>query len=103
MKTTRLFMSALAMAGAFAAGTAPVWAKHGVLSKVQAGQTNYRHLHFPAIREETLWWNSPVLKDATTGDIIHFYGPCDYGPHGKDAVWAQRLQYFRTQQRAQDG
>ena len=70
----------------------------GVLFKVETPGTNYCHLKFPAIREETLSWNRPVLtdvKDATTGDIIDFYGPCDYDPTGKAAVQAQRLDAQR--------
>lgn len=103
MKTRRLLLSALGLAGAFALSITPVWAKHGVLSKVQAGQTNYCHLHFPAMREETLSWSSPVLKDASTGDIIHMYGPCDYDPHGKDAIEAQKRDEQRRFQREYNG
>lgn len=90
MKPTRLFLSALGLAGAFGLSITPAWAKDGVLSKVQAGQTTYCHLHFPAIDERTLSWDQPVLKDASSGDIIHFYGPCDYDPHGKEAVQTQK-------------
>jgi len=46
-------------------------------------------MKFPAIREATLTWDRPVLKDASSGDIIDFYGPCDYDPRGKQAVQAQ--------------
>jgi len=73
----------------------PANADDGILFKAQMPGTNYCHLKFPAIREETLSWNRPVLKDASkdarTGDIIDFYGPCDYDPTGKAAVEAQRL------------
>lgn len=90
MKTRRLLLSALGLAGAFGLSITPVWAKHGVLLQVKAEAGNYCHLRFPAIREETLSWVSPVLKDAASGDIIDFYGPCDYDPHGKEAVQAQK-------------
>ena len=97
MKTTKLFLSVLALSGAFSVSTVPASAKDGVLSKVEAGQTNYCHMHFPAMDERTLSWNQPVLKDASAGDIIHFYGPCDYDPHGKEAVQDQKrdLQFER--------
>ena len=95
MKTARLFLPALGLVSAFGLSMTPTWAKDGVLSKVQASQTNYCHLHFPAMREETLSWSSPVLKDAGTGDIIHMYGSCDYDPHGKEAVQAQRRDESR--------
>lgn len=99
MKTTNLFLSALGLVGAFGLSITPARAKDGVLSKVQASQTNYCHLHFPAMREETLSWSSPVLKDAATGDIIHMYGSCDYDPHGKEAVQAQKRDEQRRIQR----
>jgi hypothetical protein len=72
-----------------------VKADDAILFKVQMPGTNYCHLKFPAIREETLSSNRPVLKDATkdarVGDVIDFYGPCDYDPAGKAAVQAQRV------------
>jgi len=102
MKTSRLFV----LISVFMTGSGIVAesasAKDGVLSKVQAGQTNYCHLHYPAIREETLSWSTPVLKEPTTGDIIHFYGPCDRDPHGKEEVQSQRLQLRRERTRSQD-
>ena len=99
MKTGILFLLGLGLAGAFGLSITPAWAKDGVLSKVQASETNYCHLHFPAMREETLSWSSPVLKDAGTGDIIHMYGPCDYDPHGKEAVEVQKRDRQRRIQR----
>ena len=90
MKTATLFLPALGLVSVFGLSMPTVWAKDGILSKVQANQTNYCHLHFPAIDERTLSWDQPVLKDASSGDIIHFYGPCDYDPHGKDAVQTQK-------------
>jgi len=66
-----------------------------ILFKVQLAGTNYCHLKFPAIREETLTSSRPVLsdasKDARTGDVIDFYGLCDYDPMGKEAVQTQRI------------
>jgi hypothetical protein len=50
-------------------------------------------LKFPAIREETLDWDHPVLKDSTSGDIVDFYGPCDHDPLGKEEVQDQRIEY----------
>ena len=74
----------------------------GILFKAQLGSTNACHLKFPAIREDTLGWNRPVLKSPHSGDIIDFYGPCDYDPTGKAAVRAQstayRLYRHRNQQ-----
>jgi hypothetical protein len=41
------------------------------------------------MREDSLSWERPVL-DSTTGNIIDFYGPCDYDPTGVDEIRAQR-------------
>ncbi len=75
------------------------WPKDGVLSSVKAGESNYCHMHFPAIDERSLSSDRPVLKDPSSGDIIHFYGPCDFDPHGKEAAQAQRLDAQRRFQR----
>lgn len=55
---------------------------------IQGGSSCY--MKFPAIREDTLSWNRPVLKDSGEGDLIDFCGPCDYDPLGKEAIEAQR-------------
>ena len=52
---------------------------------------SYCHIKFPAIVERTLASARPVLKDATAGDIIDFYGPCSHDPLGKDEVHEQLL------------
>jgi len=78
------------ISGALLAGTA--FSAEGILFKAQLAGTNYCHLKFPAIREDTLHWDRPVLKDSTTGDIVDFYGRCDYDPTGKDAVWSARAK-----------
>jgi hypothetical protein len=70
-----------------------VGAQEGVLVKVAASPaSNYCHLKFPAIREETLSWDRPVLKDSSSSDIIDFYGPCDTDPLGKDQIARQTRQ-----------
>ncbi len=70
-------------------------AAEGVISKVAVAGTNYCHLKFPAIREDTLYWNRPALKDPKNGDIIDFYGSCDHDPLGKEEILAQRTYYER--------
>ncbi len=92
MKRIRLFFSALLLAGTLPLSATPLWGAEGIkgiISKVAAESGNYCHLKFPAIREETLWGH-PVLKDPTDGDIIDFYGPCDYDPLGREEVRRQR-------------
>lgn len=91
-----LLASALMASGL---STAEAWAKDGILSSVKSGDTNYCHMHFPAIDEKTLSSDRPVLKDPSEGDIIHFYGRCDYDPHGKEAVRDQKLdEHLRQRQ-----
>ncbi|MBI4529781.1 MAG: hypothetical protein HY695_38775 [Deltaproteobacteria bacterium] len=95
MKGISLLLSVLAIAGTVGWIAAPGQAQEGVLLKIRAGETNYCHMKFPAIREETLYSTRPVLKDAATSDVIDFYGPCDYDPRGKEEVHAQRLDEQR--------
>jgi len=93
MNSARSVLPALLLAGTLGWSAAPVGAQEGVLLKVAAiPASSYCHLKFPAIREETLSWDRPLLKDASTTDIIDFYGPCDTDPLGRDQVTRQRRQ-----------
>jgi len=69
---------------------APIRAADGVISRVPTAGTNYCGLRFPAIREDTLFSSRPQLKDPNDGDIIDFYGPCDYDPLGIEEIRRQR-------------
>lgn len=95
MKNFKSVLSVLTLTAGFGLGASEAWAKHGMISSTKLGESNYCHMHFPAIDERTLNWDNPVLKDAGTSDIIHYYGRCDYDPHGKEAVWAQRIDRQR--------
>jgi len=67
--------------------------KKGVISAVPANRAgSYCHLKFPAIKSETLSSAKPELQDPKTGDIIDFYGPCNYDPLGYDEICRQRIQ-----------
>ena len=59
---------------------------------------SYCHMKFPAIVEETLRTAQPVLKDASEGDIIDFYGSCAHEPLGEAEVHSQliHLQHRRA-------
>jgi hypothetical protein len=94
MKTIPLLLSALLLTGSSGLSAEPPRSE-GILSSVQVPGTNYCHLKFPAIREETLSWDHPVLKDADSGDIIDFYGSCDHDPLGKDEIQAQKADVMR--------
>ena len=99
MKGLRLLSAAILLTELFGLGSSTLWAQHGAFYKAPASEGRYCHLKFPAIREETLSWDQPVLKDASSGDIIDFYGPCDYDPHGKDAIQAQKRDLERRWRR----
>ena len=80
-----LFVSSLGASSSFAAA-------EGVISNAVLTPGSYCHLTFPAIREETLSWDRPVLKDPSEGDIIDYYGSCDHDPLGQDEIARQRRQ-----------
>jgi hypothetical protein len=84
---------ALFLAGAMLLSSSVLWAAEGIISKVADPSGNYCHLKFPAIREDTLFTNRPILKDASVGDIIDFYGPCNYDPLGRDSVLRQQYEH----------
>ena len=65
-----------------------------LISMVPTDTTAYCHLKFPAMREDTLSWQQPVL-DPLSGNIVDFYGPCDYDPTGVDEIRAQRRVILR--------
>ena len=59
-----------------------------VISKNVSTGGSYRHMMFPAMREELMGRSAPALKNS----IIDFYGLCDRDPRGKDEIQAQRLE-----------
>ena len=105
MKTARSFlvptllMGSLVAAGAALASDADGGSKTEkplIIAKVESASGNdYCHMKFPAIRENTLERDRPALKDARSGDIVDYYGPCDHNPAGKDELEAQRRTAIR--------
>jgi hypothetical protein len=91
MKIATSFLAALLLASSIGASNTFA-AAEGVISNSTLTAGSYCHLTFPAISEETLSSDRPVLEDPSTGDIIDFYGPCDTDPRGKDQIQAQRLE-----------
>jgi len=90
VKIAKSFLASLLLVGTLGA-TRTAMAADGVIYKQEWTPGSYCHLKFPAIREETLAGDHPVLKDPSSGDIIDFYGPCDEDPIGEDQVGAQKL------------
>jgi hypothetical protein len=72
MKIATSFLAALVLVGSFGVRSALAVAP-GVISNAVSTPGSYCHLRFPAIREDTLASNRPVLKDPSGGDIIDFY------------------------------
>ena len=54
----------------------------------------YCHLKFPTMRQDSLLWEQPVL-DSAAGNMVDFYGPCDYNPVGADEIRVQRRVILR--------
>ena len=79
------------------------WAADGVIYRSADPTGTYCHLRFPAIQEETLSWNRPMLKDPSEGDIIDFYGPCDHDPFGKAEILRQKEDAKRWRDRIEVG
>ena len=99
MKITTSFLAALLLLGSVGVGGA-LAAAEGVISNDVIIPGAYCHLRFPAIRDSTLSWDGPVLKDPSEGDIIDFYGPCDTDPLGEAQIHQHRLERRRHWQRS---
>ena len=98
MKTIKSLLSVLMLLGL----SMPPLAEAQSAERKKDESAAYCHLKFPAIREDTLYSDRPVLKDPRDGDIIDFYGPCDYDPLGKEAVLRQRAELVRERNRLED-
>ena len=93
MKIAIPFLAATLLVGGLVAnGSADV------LSKTEAAPGGYCHLRFPAITEESLGTDHPVLKGSDAGDIIDFYGACNENPVGQYQVAAQKLDQQHRRQ-----
>ena len=99
MKTTKSLLSILVLAGAMTSSMASAANMAGVISSDVSTEGSYCHMKFAAIREETLASTHPVLKDASSGDIIDFYGSCNHDPLGKDEIQTQLRDLQRRRAR----
>ena len=72
----------------------PVVDAQETTSAIPTDMTAYCHLKFPAMREDTLSWQTPIL-DPLTGNVVDFYGPCDYDPVGLEEIRIQRRVLLR--------
>lgn len=98
MKRLRsVFVMAVTAAGWL--NTVSLFAADEVITRVPTPGSNYCRLRFPAIREDTLFSSQPQLKNPSDGDMIDFYGPCDYDPLGRASVLQQRYEYRKRMRR----
>lgn len=87
MKLKTLLAALLVMGGFAAHGGAEI------ISRTELSPGNdYCHLQFPAIAEQTLSSDQPVLKGSESADFIDFYGKCDESPTGENQISSQRRQ-----------
>ena len=91
MNNRKLLIAVTLLVGTMGIGGTSARAED-VISKEVSAAGSYCHMKFPAIDEKTLSSKYPILTDASSGDIIDFYGPCNHDPLGKDEVHAQLLQ-----------
>ena len=98
MKIATSFLAGVLFIGTMGAINSAM-AEDGSVSKDGLTPSSYCHEKFPAISSRTLGDAQPVLKDASVGDMIDYYGPCGEDPRGKDQVEEQKLeelhQYFK--------
>jgi hypothetical protein len=78
-------------------------AADSIISKVPDASGSSCYLTFPAIKESTLYWPRPVLKDPASGDIISYYGDCNHDPLGQQEILRQRNQYQHMLRRLPEG
>ena len=91
MKRIGIAASILVLAGSLAHSA--IAADDRLIVKEQlSDDDSYCHMRFRAIDEGTLASKRPQLKDASSGDVVDFYGPCDESPTGEDQVRMQRLE-----------
>lgn len=102
MDRLKAFVAMLLILGALDFSVSLVWAAEGIIRKDADASGQFCHLKFPAITEETLFSDRPVLKSPTDGDIIDFYGPCNFDPLGKESVLKQRADLQRERRRQYD-
>ena len=66
------------------------WGAEGIISKVPDSSGMYCNLKFPAIKEDTLSSNRPVLKDPSENDIVDSMGLATMTRWGKTKFRGRR-------------
>jgi hypothetical protein len=94
MKKTMAIVTNLLLSSTLFLGIATAEADELVFKQAADGSA-YCHMKFPPMREDTLSWGQPVL-DENAGNIIDFYGPCNYDPTGAAERTRQRRHRFHA-------
>ena len=94
MKKRVALLGSLLLSSALFWGVPAVEAQE-MISTIPTDVTAYCHLKFPVMREDTLSWQTPIL-DPLAGNVVDFYGPCDYDPVGLEEIRVQRRMILRA-------
>ena len=94
MKSIKSLAFVMLFVGILGVGVLPLWVGGVFSGVIQSPESDTCHIRFPAIREETLYRDRPVLKDWGEGDIIDFIGPCGYDPLGREEIQSQRAELY---------
>ena len=103
MVSMKSLFTVMFLAAVLLTGRSPVSAVEGIISKVPDAPGSYCYLRFPAIREDTLYWDRPVLKDSSSGDIVSYYGSCTHDPLGQEEIRRQRADLPERRRRIPEG
>jgi hypothetical protein len=90
MKKSMSIISSLLLSSTLFLGLSTAEADELVV-KQAADVSTYCHMKFPPMREDTLSWPQPLFEE-NVGNIIDFYGPCDYDPTGAAEITRQKGQ-----------
>ena len=93
MKIAASILSGLLFIGTVGASSVALSADT-ILLKDEVVPGSYCHMRFPAVRLDTLGSDHPVLQDASTGDLIDYYGRCDENPLGQDQIQQQNWKIW---------
>jgi hypothetical protein len=74
---------------------APAAEAEEMISRVPTDRTVYCHPKFPTMRVDAMSMDQPIL-DPLAGNIVDFYGPCDYDPARLDEIRVQRSVILRS-------
>ncbi len=107
-KNSKIIVASAILAVSLGFGIVRAWAAEGVSKNVVVATalgsaSNYCHLKFPAIDQSSFGSDQLVLKDADTGDMIDYYGPCDHDPLGKEEAAKQLHDQQLYHQRGHGG